>query len=88
MGDMRRVAVWLDLPYAEWMAGALPPETSIRLAFRGATIDDVLDSLSRMSGLPVVLDSEVPAGTIDFVSPEDHSLESALQCVEHGAPIS
>ena len=59
--------------------GALPPETSIRLAFRGATIDDVLDSLSRMSGLPVVLDSEVPAGTIDFVSPEDHSLESALR---------
>ena len=60
-------------------AATSPPETSIRLAFRGATIDDVLDSLNRMSGLPVVLDAEVPAGTIDFVSPEDHSLESALQ---------
>jgi len=56
-----------------------PPDTSIRLAFRGATIDDVLDSLNRMTGLPVVRNAEVPAGTIDFVSPEDHDLASALR---------
>ncbi len=73
-------AVWVWVGSAQGMETVVSqPETSIRLAFRGATIGDILDSLNRMSGLPVVLDAEVPAGTIDFVSPEDHDLESALR---------
>ena len=55
------------------------PEPTIRLAFSGATIDDVLDAMNRMSGLPVVREAEVPAGTIDFMSPENYDLESALR---------
>ncbi len=74
---------WMTCAALVWVGSVhgieAPPDTSIRLAYRGATIDDILDSLNRMSGLPVVLDAEVPAGTIDFVSPEDHNLESALR---------
>ncbi|MCH2142523.1 MAG: hypothetical protein MK077_05955 [Phycisphaerales bacterium] len=51
----------------------------IRLAFSDAKIDDLLDALSRMSGMAIVRATEVPAGTISFVSPEDHDLQSALQ---------
>ena len=54
-------------------------DTVIRLAFHGATIDEVLDALNRMSGMPVVRAADIPDGTIDFVSPEDHDIDSALQ---------
>ncbi|MCZ6835153.1 MAG: hypothetical protein O7G85_05200, partial [Planctomycetota bacterium] len=50
----------------------------IRFNFKGATFDQVLDFFSRVSGRPVVRETDVPTGTLDFLSPEHYELDEAL----------
>jgi len=57
-----------------------PPavDRSISFNFKGATFEQVIDFFSRQTGLPVVWECAVPAGTLDFISPESYSLAEGL----------
>jgi type II secretion system protein D len=57
---------------------AAPPAT-VRFNFKGATFDEVLDFFSRATGLPVIRETDVPQGTIDYLSPEQYELPEALR---------
>ena len=60
---------------------AKEPETParIRLNFKGATFDQVIDFFSRATGLPVVRETDVPDGTLDYLAPEEYTLDEALE---------
>ncbi len=72
-------------------AAAVPPAPSattpapqaqsprIRFNFKGQTYDQILDYFSRVTGYPVVRETEVPKGTVDYIYPKDYSLDEALQ---------
>ncbi len=47
---------------------------SIRFNFKGATFDQVIDYFSRVTGLPVVREADVPQGTLDYLAPEEYTL--------------
>jgi len=51
----------------------------IRFNFKGATFDQVLDFFSRATGLPIVRETDVPQGTLDYLSPETYELADALR---------
>ena len=51
----------------------------IRFNFKGQTYDQILDYFSRVTGLPVVRETEVPKGTVDYIYPKDYSLDEALR---------
>ncbi len=51
---------------------------SIRFNFKGATFDQVIDFFSRVTGLPVVREADVPQGTLDYLAPEQYTLPEAL----------
>ncbi|MFO0895770.1 MAG: secretin N-terminal domain-containing protein [Phycisphaerales bacterium] len=55
---------------------AIPP---IRFSFKDQTWDQVLDWFSRTTRLPVVRETPVPQGTVDFLSPRNYTLAEALQ---------
>ncbi|MCH6551005.1 MAG: hypothetical protein IH804_03195, partial [Planctomycetes bacterium] len=63
------------------MAGETAPPASrrIRFNFKGATFDQVIDFFSRVSGLPVVKEADVPDGTLDYLSPREYDLPEALR---------
>ncbi len=51
----------------------------IRFNFKGQTYDQILDYFSRTTGYPVVRETEVPKGTVDYIYPKDYALDEALQ---------
>jgi general secretion pathway protein D len=51
---------------------------AIRFNFKGATFDQVIDFFSRVTGLPVVREADVPQGTLDYMAPESYTLDEAL----------
>ena len=51
----------------------------LRFAFGDADIATVLDVLSRATGLPVVLGTPIPEGTITFKSPDTYDLSNGLR---------
>ncbi len=51
----------------------------IRFSFKGATYDQVLDFFSRSTGLPVVKETDVPPGTLDYLAPEAYTIPKALE---------
>ena len=51
----------------------------VRFNFKGATFDQVLDFFSRTTGLPVVKETDVPQGTLDYLAPESYTLPEALR---------
>ncbi|MHC4448255.1 MAG: secretin N-terminal domain-containing protein, partial [Planctomycetota bacterium] len=55
------------------------PAPPIRFNFKGATFDQVIDFFSRSTGLPVVKETDVPEGTLDYLSPEAYELSEALR---------
>ncbi len=59
-------------------AAADQPVT-IRFSFKGATYDQVLDFFSRNTGLPVVKETDVPQGTLDYLAPEAYPISKALE---------
>ena len=50
----------------------------IRFNFKGQTYDQILDYFSRTTGYPVVRETEVPKGTVDYIYPKDYALDEAL----------
>ena len=64
-------------PAAEPAEPDAPP--TIRFNFKGATFDQVLDFFSRATGLPVVRETDVPEGTLDYLAPEAYTLPEALR---------
>ena len=52
---------------------------TIRFSFKGATYDQVLDFFSRNTGLPVVKETDVPQGTLDYLAPEAYPISKALE---------
>jgi type II secretion system protein D len=63
----------------EQPAPATSGDDGIRFNFKGATFDQVLDFFSRATGLPIVREADVPAGTLDYLSPESYELPEALR---------
>lgn len=62
--------------------GAPPPPpvpAEIRFNFKGQTWDQVLDWFSRTTGLPIVRETPVPSGTVDYLSPRTYDLPEALK---------
>jgi type II secretory pathway component GspD/PulD (secretin) len=55
------------------------PAAQIRFNFKGASFDQVLDFFSRITGLPVVKETDVPDGTLDYLSPKAYELPEALR---------
>ena len=55
------------------------PPRSIQFNFKGATYPEVVEFFSRASGLPVVLETTYPEGTLDYFSPETYDLPEALR---------
>lgn len=53
-------------------------DASIRFNFKDAPFDQVIDFFSRETGLPVIREAEVPAGSMTFISDEAYTLEEAL----------
>ena len=71
-------------PIAAQDTAAAPPQNPtatprFSFNFKGQTYDQVLDYFSRTTGWPVVRETEVPAGTVDYISPREYSLDEALQ---------
>ncbi len=65
---------------AAWPPGEPPAEPArIRFSFKGATFDQVIDFFSRATGLPVVRETDVPQGTLDYLAPEEYTLDEALE---------
>ena len=51
----------------------------IRFSFKGASYDQVLDFFSRSTGLPVVKETDVPQGTLDYLALEAYTMDKALE---------
>ncbi len=51
----------------------------LRFNFKGQTYDQILDYFSRMTGFPVVRETPVPAGTVDYIYPKDYTLPEAIE---------
>ena len=51
----------------------------VRFNFKSQTWDQVLDYFSRVTGLPIVRDAEVPQGTVDYINPAPYPLPKALE---------
>lgn len=51
----------------------------LRFNFKGQSYDQILDWFSRMTGYPVVRETQVPAGTVDYIYPGDYTLPEALR---------
>ncbi|MHC4990599.1 MAG: secretin N-terminal domain-containing protein, partial [Planctomycetota bacterium] len=64
-------------PGDEADTAAAPPK--IRFNLKGATLDQVIDFFSRASGLPVVKETDVPEGVVDYFAPEAYDLPEALR---------
>ena len=63
-------------------AASTPPSREsvrVRFNFKGQTYDQILDYFSRVTGLPIVRECEVPKGTVDYIYPKDYTLDEALR---------
>lgn len=60
-------------------AGAQASGTRLRFNFKGQTYDQILDYFSRTTGYPIVRETEVPKGTVDYIYPKDYTLDEAIQ---------
>ena len=47
--------------------------------FKGASFDQVIDFFSRSTGLPVVRETDVPTGPLDYLAPEGYTVDKALE---------
>ncbi|MEY4942223.1 MAG: ral secretion pathway protein, partial [Planctomycetota bacterium] len=55
-----------------------PSSGGIRFAFKGQSWDQILDYFSRTTSLPIVRETEVPKGSVDFISARAYTLPEAL----------
>jgi type II secretory pathway component GspD/PulD (secretin) len=58
-----------------------PPSAStgkIRFTFKGASFEQVIDFFARSTGMPVIWETEVPEGTLDYLSPDEYDVPEAL----------
>ncbi len=67
-------------------AAAAQPEAPARVVgigfnFKDQPIDQVLDFISRESGVPIINEAPTPGGTITFISSEKYTLEDAISIV-------
>lgn len=58
---------------------ASDPARAVRFNFKNAPFDQVLDTVARQTGLPVISETEVPAGALTFISGVDYSIPEALE---------
>lgn len=58
---------------------AAAEDLRLRFSFKGQTYDEILDWFSRMTGYPVVRETAVPAGTVDYIYPGEYTLPEALR---------
>lgn len=63
-------------PAAAPPAAAPPP---IHFNFKGATFEQVIEFFSRTTGLPVIWQTEIPQGTLDYISPNGYTRAEALR---------
>lgn len=61
------------------VAGTQASGTRLRFNFKGQTYDQILDYFSRTTGYPIVRETEVPKGTVDYIYPKDYTLDEAIQ---------
>jgi type II secretory pathway component GspD/PulD (secretin) len=59
---------------------ATEPETAPRIgfAFKNAPFDQVLDFFSRQSGVPIIFESDAPAGMLTYVSSDEYEMQDAI----------
>ncbi len=55
-----------------------PSQGGIRFSFKGQSWDQILDYFSRTTGLPIVRETEVPKGAVDYISSRPYTLPEAL----------
>jgi len=66
-------------PAASTMQDAPAPTSGgIRFAFKGQSWDQILDYFSRTTSLPIVRETEVPKGSVDYISARAYTLPEAL----------
>ena len=58
--------------------GPAPSTGGIRFAFKGQSWDQILDYFSRTTSLPIVRETEVPKGSVDYISTRAYTLPEAL----------
>jgi Ca-activated chloride channel homolog len=63
--------------------GVLPAleSATVTLSVRGARVEDVIDSLQKMSGWAISLQGDAPSGTIAEIAIEDEPIRTALRAV-------
>lgn len=54
-------------------------EPRVRFTFKDTSIDEIVDFMARETGLPVIRETQVPQGTVTFISAEDYDLPEALR---------
>lgn len=60
-------------------AGQSASGVRLRFNFKGQTYDQILDYFSRTTGYPIVRETDVPKGTVDYIYPKDYTLDEAIQ---------
>ena len=56
-----------------------PAPAPIHFNFKGATFEQVIEFFSRTTGLPVIWQTEVPQGALDYISPNGYDRAEALR---------
>src|SRR5438128_1498642 len=56
-----------------------PAAIKISFNFKGASYQQVIDFFSRSTGLPVIWETPVPDGTLEYVAPKAYEVPQALQ---------
>ena len=88
MTGLLRAILLISTVFGSWSGAAMADESTaeglrapvqLRFAFGDADIETVLDVVSRAAGMPMVLATEVPKGTITFQSPETYDLANGLR---------
>ncbi|MBN4082671.1 hypothetical protein JYS44_00385, partial [Phycisphaeraceae bacterium AH-315-B13] len=54
------------------------PSPPIGFAFKNAPFDQVLDFFSRQSGVPIIFESDAPAGLLTYVSAHEYEMPEAI----------
>ncbi len=57
------------------------PSGTVRLSFKDAPIDVVLDYLAREAGVPIIFEAPAPSGTLTFVGARAYTLDEAISIV-------
>jgi type II secretory pathway component GspD/PulD (secretin) len=72
-------SVWAQEATPEAATQQPTAELSVRFAFKDASVEQVIDFFARQTGLPVIRESDLPGGTITFVSDDAYPLDEALR---------